>query len=203
MRMYCMTEPKNKNKVVWTEVLDDDYGSLNFDCQQLEYPWPVCNHTEEIKNFNIGYTQGYLCGTIPFEAELFTNNLDEVVLSVILPWMDNLCPASDHTVTNGRKTVGYKSGSVVGMVSEKQSYDNSVLTIGMVDHGQCEDLNLIVAYNELLEETFIVNFLSPLRNGTLFFLTDKNGNDYVQVLVTLKDEDNLLATTPLDFKYFL
>ena len=202
MKLYPFPNVDKKPILEWDDVIDDEDEPLSLDCEEFAYSFPVCNHTEGIGGVNIGYTQGHICDNIPFEAELFTNDLNEVVLSVVLPWIEELHPQPETIVRNGDKSIGCKKGSVIGMITEKESYDNSVLTIGMVDYGQCENVDVIIAYNNLLEETAIITFKGQLRNGTLFYRTDCRGNDFVQILITLKDADRLLATTPLDFKSF-
>lgn len=80
--------------------------------------------------------------------------------------------------------------------------DSSVLWIGMVDHGQEEDEEVIRYYVDYLKKLGIVEFPGITENGSVMYCTDIAGNDLVHITIALEENDNILATTNLKFRPF-
>ena len=74
--------------------------------------------------------------------------------------------------------------------------------MGTIDRGFSEDYNVIISFVEYLEEFQVVNFHGEYRNGAVHLLEDKEGNHIVGVIITLKENGEVFADTPLVFKNF-
>ena len=154
--------------------------------------FPICNHSVSINQNNIGYTQGILDGGIPFEAELW-NNANGQSPSVVMPEIF-IVEQMDNISDEYRKVVTYRN--------QAESMHEGVLTIGMVDCGVIDDFDLTIKYVDFLEEKGLIEFVAEMRNGTVFLNTDIEGHDLVNVTITLKEDGNFFATTPLQFRNF-
>ena len=77
-----------------------------------------------------------------------------------------------------------------------------VLTIGMVDCGVIDDFDLTVKYVDFLEEKGLIEFVTEMRNETVFLNTDIEGHDLVNVTITLQEDGDFFPTTPLQFRDF-
>lgn len=193
---------KKKNVAAdFHDVLSGDEWDLDCSAHEFSFDFPVCNHTEGIDaTCNIGYTQGYMNYIVPFEAELFADE-KEVTLGVIMPVLEDV-----EETSGGRphqKSVSNHKGNILGMVHQEEHKDNSVLPIGMAIDGTNDDLNITIAYIEFLIAMGVVEFTSNVQNGSIRYFTDIRGNKLVQLLVTLKDDKEVIATTPLKFKSFI
>lgn len=159
------------------------------------FDFPICNHTKEATEQNIGYTQGIMSDGTPFEAELWTNE-NEHQISVVMPVLAEK-DMSAVTVQNQMQCE-----NVIGFHNEVSSCDNSILCIGMVDCGIEDELSIIMQYVDLLENAGIVSFTTDMKNGAVFYLTDVNGSDLVRVDIALIVDGQATATTPLHFRAF-
>ena len=159
--------------------------------------FPVCNHTQGITESNIGYVSGLFEEGIPFEAELFRyGSGDELQEEIAL-----LLPVIKK-VGNRTENIAYNQGTVVGFEYEINIKDLSVLTIGMVEHGQELEVDVVRQYVEFLESNDIVQFTGSMQSGSVFYFTDVNGNDFAQVHVGLITCGRQEAITPLHFRNF-
>lgn len=158
-----------------------------------KYDFPVCNHQELVEVENLGYIQGLFSDGIPYEAELYARD-DLLSMAIIMP---ELCSRENGILE-----------SEAGGVTEYDSvYDDSefVLAIGMVDRGYETDIRVVDWYISYLEEMGMLDFWTKYRNGVIQYLTDINGNDYVEIFITLMVGNDILATTPVvecEFKEF-
>lgn len=136
-------------------------------------------------------------GGIPFEAEVFQYGKDDELqkeISVLLPVMykEGIRPES----IEGNQEI------IVGFEYEVSISDLSVLTIGMVEHGQELDADVVRQYVEFLESNDIIRFTGRVQSGSVFYFTDVNGNDFAQVHVGLITCGRQEAITSLQFRSF-
>ena len=136
-------------------------------------------------------------GGIPFEAEVFQYGKGDELqkeISVLLPVMykEGIRPES----IEGNQEI------IVGFEYEVSISDLSVLTIGMVEHGQELDADVVRQYVEFLESNDIIRFTGRVQSGSVFYFTDVNGNDFAQVHVGLITCGRQEAITSLQFRSF-
>jgi len=166
---------------------EDTKDKPGFCCfYELEYRMPLCNHTQSLSGKNLGYRQGMTVDNIPFEAEL-TDDGNRVHLCVIMP------------AIYGEDKPDKKEEKVIGISYEVEDIDFSILDIGMVDEGQEKDLSVIKEYVNFLIDREIVIFSTCEENGSVFYRIDELGNELAKVLITLSEEDKILAKTNLTF----
>lgn len=179
-----MTNSKKFDSKIFNEVLT--YEGLDTDAsRELQYPFPCCNHVNDITEYNAGYTRGVLNDNIPFEAEVFANNDGEIWLAVVMP-------ASLDEDLDSMKFQNPDEKEIV--------WNRSVLANNMKALGNCDDY--ILEYNELLmdNELFIMND-GRLPGYAKYFLDSEN-NLMVQVFVGLMDETGVLNYSDLDILEF-
>ena len=152
--------------------------------------FPICNHTQFVDQNNIGFVQGIMSDGTPFEAELWRNELG-LNVSFVMP--DKL----QHQRENNKLV----EGNVIGFHNQEQREHQGILTIGMVDDGICEDMDITISYVEYLESNGLISFTGNMRNGVIFYVTDIEGKELVYITITL-EEDTIYATTPLHFMNF-
>lgn len=156
--------------------------------------FPACNHVMDIGPENIGYTNGLTWDGCPFEAEVYCYG-EQKELAVIFPDIyleeDDCEEISDDNESN-----------VTGFKYTIKLKDFSVLPIGMVERGQETDFKVLKWYLSYIEDLGLIRFTGAMRNCAVFYYTDINGNDLVQVrtgLITNGQED---AVTDLTFRDF-
>lgn len=152
--------------------------------------FPICNHTQFVDQNNIGFVQGIMSDGTSFEAELWCNELG-LNVSFVMP--DKL----QHQRENNKLV----EGNVIGFHNQEQREHQGILTIGMVDDGICEDMDITISYVEYLESNGLISFTGNMRNGVIFYVTDIEGKELVYITITL-EEDTIYATTPLHFMNF-
>lgn len=157
------------------------------------YPMAGLNHSECIGSENLGWTKGVLSDGVPFEAEMWMMD-GRLVLCVVLPELFKEEMVEDQNVVE-----------VIEHSKETRAFeqlDSGVLKMGTKDRGFSEDYNVIISFVEYLEEFQVVNFHGEYRNGAVHLLEDKEGNHIVGVIITLKENGEVFADTPLVFKNF-
>ena len=95
-----------------------------------------------------------------------------------------------------------ETSNIEGFKYEVQMQNYSVLPIGMVDRGQEENFKILQWYLNYIEETGLVQFTGNLRSCSVFYYTDVNGNDLVQIRTGLITDGRVEATTGLSFRDF-
>lgn len=157
------------------------------------YEFPSCNHTVGVESENIGYTRGITDSGVPFEAEMISDE-DSLLLVVIMP---DIFKGYEKQVKKENKS------NLISFTYSVDSWDDSVLDIGMVDGGEVKNEELVHAYVEYLENCEIISFASNLLNGAVMRRVDNLGNDLVKIIVTMTEVDDVWAYTDLDFKPFI
>lgn len=153
---------------------------------------PICNHTECVSQDNLGYVQGILKSGVPFEAELWKNEVS-VNISVVIP---ELFCVSD------KKSNPLKTDNLLGFHNQVESVHNGVLTIGMVDGGISTEFDVTMRYVDYLKDYGLVKFVCDMENGAVFYVTDIEGKDLVYITITLSENGEEFAKTSLDFMNF-
>lgn len=152
--------------------------------------FPICNHTKCVDKNNLGYVQGIVNDGTPFEAELWRNDMG-LNVSFVMP----------DKVQHQRARKELVEGNLIGFHNQEQREHQGILTIGMVDDGICEDMDITISYVDYLESNGLISFTGNMRNGMIFYVTDIEGKELVYITVTL-EEDTVYATTPLKFIKF-
>ncbi len=169
-------------------VADDESPSF----YQASSGLPICNYTECVSQDNLGYVQGILKNGVPFEAELWKNELS-VNISVIIPELFYVSDKNSNPL---------KKDNLLGFHNQVESMHNGVLTIGMVDGGISTELDVTMQYVDYLKDNGLVEFVCGMENGAVFYVTDIEGKDLVYVTVTLSEQEKVFAKTPLKFMDF-
>lgn len=158
---------------------------------ESEYPFPVCNHTEEIDEANIGYTCGMFSCCIPFEAELWQDDeYGTKHLTIVIP--EELGNIADALAASGEPP--RRQGSTTGW--------KSALTIGMIDR-EIEGTQDEHDYY-MFEITYaeIIKMRGDRIDILLRYLTDLGGNNVVALDITLERNGIVFADTELNFRSF-
>ena len=158
------------------------------------YDFPLCNHTKCVSEENLGYMRGVTFDGIPFEAEIFESG-DILGLSVIMPQIYERTYKSNMTLKSD-------DSNVVQLGQNVESYDWSVLPIGMVDEGVEEDLSVTLSYVDFLVEHEIVEFTGDMWNGAVMYVEDRACNMFARVIITLKEGNEFFGETDLELKEF-
>ena len=154
-------------------------------CQFVEgyKDFPVCNHIQEIGPENIGYQTGMFDDGLPFEVEEYEYGEGDTKvreLALIMPDLyvdEEDCDEIDYEVDNEDDELP----KIEGFRYEMELKEYCVLPIGMVSRGQEDKFTIISWYQEFLEVMGIVEYVSNLRSCSVFYYTDINGNDLVQI----------------------
>ncbi len=177
-------------------------------CQFVEgyKDFPVCNHIQEIGPENIGYQTGMFDDGLPFEVEEYEYGEGDFKvreLALIMPDLyvdEEDCDEIDYEVDNEDDELPKIEGFRYGM--ELKEY--CALPIGMVSRGQEDKFTIISWYQEFLEFMGIVEYVSNLRSCSVFYYTDINGNDLVQIrtgLITNGKEEAVSNVLLRDFPF--
>lgn len=190
----------NQNNRCREDIVEPDLSESRY--YEMVLPEPVCNHTVEIADENIGYTRGVLCDGIPFEAELWTDRT-EINMSVYWTVTGNF--RCNGEVINDKKSISgqdYVINKIIAYKYEKECYLNSALIIGMVDYGFSDNQEEIENCVQYLENMGIIVFTTDMRNGAVQYLTDCEGNNIIGVIICLENEIGKQAKTNLHFRDF-
>lgn len=174
-------------------IYDDDDDDYELEAIEAMYPFPICNHTQDVGKENIGYTQGITMDGIPFEAELECG-AGEKTVHIILPEIPEFYDNEDVTYIQDGKVLPFRVTAT--------STDYGVLKIGMVDKQKEFTMKTLENYTYYLEKIGILNFTNQYYNGAMWALTDIEGNDLVEISVALKTKDLFYAECNLNFKPF-
>lgn len=157
------------------------------------YPMPVCNHTEEVSEDNLGYVQGVLLKGVPFEAELWQDRTEGTKhLTIILP----------EQLEEVRKKAEEPPTGVKQIPTMLRSIWNAVLPIGMFDRELEECAEDDDFYMMQMIENKIFNMTGDSLSIFLRYLTDTAGNDLVALDIMLERNGVVFATTDLSFMPF-
>jgi hypothetical protein len=164
---------------------------------QSDYDYPVCNHTEGVTDANMGFARGVTISGIPFEAEV-TSKDDVTTLAIMIPAIFNATRAD----TGRKRDASDADKRITAMHYDVQSFDYTVLDIGMIDDGIEENDDIMTDYAEFLIETGLVEYVSNMVNGTVMYRIDPLGNILAKILITLQDGGDFWAYTDLLFEDF-
>ncbi len=177
-------------------LMDTDMDEKSEGYYVTEYDYPVCNHTEGVTDINVGYIKGITVDGLPFEAELFEK--DEILtMAVIIPKLDY-----DGCEDEKDGELLDDGTNIVPMHCQVMSFDGSILDVGMVDNGTEENIEVVMEYVNLLVDNGIVQFATDLYDGAVQYRTDILGNDLAKILITLREGEDFLAYTNLNFVEF-
>lgn len=169
---------------IFNEVLT--YDGLDTDTsKELHYPFPCCNHVNNVTEYNAGYTRGFLNDDIPFEAEFFANDEDEIWLAVVMP------AALDENMDS----MNFESST-----EREKVWNRSILANNMKALGICDDF--LLEYNNLLIENGLFIIDDGRVPGVAKYFLDGEDNLIVQVFVELKDGRGVLNYSDLDIVEF-
>ena len=175
------------------------------DMEQKQYgyatfinPFPLCNHTKKITKGNIGYVQGMMDNGIAFEAELW-KSASETNVSFVLPYTKLVI---EERTAIKPKCSKRKTSKIVGFRMEEEVKDHGILTIGMVENGVEENIEVIEFYLEFVLGAGLVWFTGELRNGSVRYMIDELGHEVVVLNVMLKKGREIFAKTELEFNKF-
>lgn len=168
-----------------------------------KYPFPICNHTENLGPENVGYTQGVLSDGTPFEAELWESK-KTLASGLYIVMADNGLVKPELSPEEG-------VGALPTMVdAEKGGYikvwvdeNYAILADGMVVLADHEEFSTEANFRlaKYLEEAGMVR----CRDSGIatWKLADEAGHELIAASITLRESDGrVLATTPLEFRPF-
>ena len=163
---------------------------------QAAYPMPVCNHTTQADEHNIGYAQGIFSDGIPFEAELWNGDNNSLNLSVYIPELEDIESWASEDVTDAAS-----DGNPLA-VDLRPLTVYSILCIGMAERDKKEILQKEAGYTNYLVAQEILHYKTSVHNQIVRYLTDIEGNDLVEIIVTLQENGIDFAETNLQFRRF-
>ena len=158
-------------------------------CQFVEgyRDFPVCNHIQEIGPENIGYQTGMFDDGLPFEVEEYEyGEGDSKVreLAIIMPDIgveEDDCEDVEYDLDYDTYDKSSEKSNIEMFQYKMELKDYSALPIGMVLRGQEDSFPIIKWYQEFIEEMGIVEYVGDIRTASVFYYTDINGNNLVQV----------------------
>lgn len=160
--------------------------------------FPLCNHVKEVGPANLGYSTGMTSDGLPFEVEICSYGKEEEQQKEIAFILPDLYVEKDDVV-DGFEEPEKKATEFSYKI---QIEDYSILPIGMVERGQEENLEIIKWYLDYIEEMGLVSFTGNMRSCAIFYLTDANGNDFVQARIGLITNGKVEAETDIQFRVF-
>lgn len=158
------------------------------------YDFPACNHVKELSSDNIGYVQGVFDDGVPFEAELWQVNGKDLYLGILMP----------DIISNAYKRVKKESESnITKFRYQEQGMDMGMLIIGMVNEGEEDGYDLPFYIANYLKENNVIEFPGNTENAYVHYLTDIKGNSLIRTIITLEENDEVLAECDLSFRPFV
>lgn len=187
---YCGTQSiYSDGFLIETDIEEEPVGyyTSNFD-------YPVCNHIDGVTDKNVGYAKGITAGGVPFEAELIDKD-DTLIMAVIIP-------AIFSDFYEGKEEAEPSDENIIAIHYEVKSLDYAVLDIGMTDGEMEENTKAVRDYVNFLVNNGIVTFTSNLINGTVLYRVDVLDNSLAKILITIREGEDFLAYTDIDFVEF-
>lgn len=166
--------------------------------------FPVCNHIKEIGSENIGYQTGMLDDGLPFEVEEYEYGKGDSKVRELALIMPDLY-VDEEDCEEPEDAFDYAEGEmpkIEGFHYEMELKECCVLPIGMVFRGQEDNFTIISWYQEFLESMGIVEYISDLRSCSVFYYTDINGNDLVQIRTGLITNGKEEAVSHIELRNF-
>ena len=160
--------------------------------QQFQSDFPYIQYNFSPRNIgkeNIGYAHGVTIDGIPYMAEKWEID-GKVDVCFYLPVLDDLIDGLDEEEVE----------KCEAMEQSAECHDvkgGQMLCIGMVDNCVENEIPVMEAYFEYLDTVGLLEFTTQVRAAYYLLLTDINGNDVFALTVTLEEDGNVLAVTPL------
>ena len=160
--------------------------------QQFQSDFPYIQYNFSPRNIgreNIGYAHGVTIDGIPYMAEKWEID-GKVDVCFYLPVLEDLIDGMDEA----------EEEKCEAMAQSAERYDvkgGQMLCIGMVDNCVENEIPVMEAYFEYLDTVGLLEFTTQVRAAYYLLLTDINGNDVFALTVTLEEDGNVLAVTPL------
>ena len=160
--------------------------------QQFQSDFPYIQYNFSPRNIgkeNIGYAHGVTIDGIPYMAEKWEID-GKVDVCFYLPVLDDLIDGMDEEEVE----------KCEAMEQSAECHDvkgGQMLCIGMVDNCVENEIPVMEAYFEYLATVGLLEFTTQVRAAYYLLLTDINGNDVFALTVTLEEDGNVLAVTPL------
>lgn len=183
--------------------------------------FPICNHIQEIGPENIGYQTEMFDDGLPFEVEIYEYGQGENYmkeLAIIMPDIyveeddvEDFDYVFDHAEIDDSEDLDWgdteycekvHGSNIEGFRSTMTLRDYSTLPIGMVLRGQEDCFSIINWYQEFIEGMGIVEYVSDIRSCSVFYYTDVNGNDLVQVRTGLITNGKEEAVSKVELRDF-
>ena len=186
--VYFNTEPTEDNSAPQTT-------EKFFVQAQKQFPPIRFNFTlNEINAGNLGFAYGIINAGIPFMAELMEVGGNRIV-TFYLPLLEKIAKHSDETPAGSFSDVQNST------VQENMKL-SPVLCMGMTISREIESLGVLNSYVKLLTDAKLIEFIDFVCNGTAWLLTDTAGNDLVALHISLTDDNETVAKTPLAWTPF-
>ena len=160
--------------------------------QQFQSDFPYIQYNFSPRNIgkeNIGYAHGVTIDGIPYMAEKWEID-GKVDVCFYLPVLEDLIDGMDEEEVE----------KCEAMEQSAECHDvkgGQMLCIGMVDNCVENEIPVMEAYFEYLDTVGLLEFTTQVRAAYYLLLTDVNGNDVFALTITLEEDGNVLAVTPL------
>lgn len=168
--------------------------------------FPVCNHVQDIGPENKGYQTGMFDDGLPFEVEEYEYGEGDSKVRELALIMPDLYVEEDDfeepEYESESEYEGVERFNVECFRYEVELKECCVLPIGMVFRGQEDNFAIISWYQEFLESIGIVEYISELRSCSVFYYTDINGNDLVQIRTGLITNGKEEAVSHVELRNF-
>ena len=167
------------------DVEDDAPQQFQSDFPYIQYNFSPRNIGKE----NIGYAHGVTIDGIPYMAEKW--DLDgKVDVCFYLPVLEDLIDGMNEEDLA-------KCEELEENATRYEVKGGQMLCIGMVDNCVENEIRVLEAYFDYLKAVGLLQFTTQVCAAYYLLLTDVNGNDVLALTVTMEEDGNVLAVTPL------
>ena len=194
------------------------------------HDFPICNHIQGIEPENLGYKPGVMVDGTPFEAEVYEygegsgrqrelavimsdGNINSDDARMFLEDMEEEEYEFDYAELEDDddldwgyvvhcKPVEKEKSNIEGIHYDVEMQDMCVLPIGMVLRGQEKDFTILQYYYEYLIEMGLIQPTGDICSASVFYYTDCNGQDLVQIRTGLIIDGEQMAKCSMNFLDF-
>lgn len=163
---------------------------------QADKTFPVCNHTFDANEQNIGYCSGIFCDGNPFEAELWISG-NKTILTVIMPEL-----MLTTQMGKGLRVINQIEKSE-DADPDNDYIDESLLWIDMVNNGKEDNSRVLEYYIDYLIYNNVLSFINEVRKVKMDYCIDSAMNELAHINIIIKENGIDYVQTALEFIPFI
>ena len=165
-----------------------------------KFPKPICNHSSA-QFVNDGYVVGQTDLGIPYEAEIWHDNHSKC-MGIIVPIIDAFHTGIKKAQAAKHPVKEIKPAKVLEFAPPTQASDFAILSVGMLDKGEEEDAAVGEKYVDYFIDCGLLELVAADYYGAMFYRTDKQGNELVEIKIILEQNGQRYAVTNLNYKKY-